>query len=157
MSKTVVLGLDGSADSVRAIPYATELAGDGGRIIVVHVREILLGRAGGQPVAVNEDEIEAEVRRQAEDIGAAGPSTEVKVATSTAGNPAHVLADIARDHDADLIVVGTRGHSQIAGLILGSVTNRLLHITPCPVLAVPPAPAGKDAEKAEAAAVAANA
>ena len=49
MSKNVVLGLDGSTDSVRAIPYATELAGEDGRIIAVHVREVLLGRAGDSP------------------------------------------------------------------------------------------------------------
>ena len=156
MSKNVVLGLDGSTDSVRAIPYATELAGEDGRIIAVHVREVLLGRAGGQPVAVNEDEIEADARHQVADINASGVSTELKVISSVAGGPAHVLADVARDEHADMIVVGTRGRRQVAGLILGCVTHRLLHIAPCPVLAVPPASAGKDADSAETAAVAGN-
>jgi nucleotide-binding universal stress UspA family protein len=48
-----------------------------------------------------------------------------------------MIADLAREIDADAIVVGTRGHSPVAGLLLGSVTQRLLHIAPCPVVAVP--------------------
>ena len=80
----------------------------------------------------------------------------MKVISSVAGGPAHVLADVARDEHADMIVVGTRGRRQVAGLILGGVTHRLLHIARCPVLAVPPASAGKDADSAETAAVAGN-
>jgi nucleotide-binding universal stress UspA family protein len=38
---------------------------------------------------------------------------------------------------ADLIIVGTRGHTALGGLMLGSVTQRLLHIGKCPVLAIP--------------------
>jgi len=68
MSKTVVLGLDGSKDATRAIPYAVEQAGSDGTIVVVHVRELLIGRAGGMPLVANEDEIEAAVRRQVEDL-----------------------------------------------------------------------------------------
>ena len=48
-----------------------------------------------------------------------------------------MISDAAREVGADLIVVGTRGHTAIAGLLLGSVTQRLLHIAPCPVLSVP--------------------
>jgi nucleotide-binding universal stress UspA family protein len=40
-------------------------------------------------------------------------------------------------HESDAIVVGTRGHTPIAGLLVGSVTQRLLHIAPCPLIAVP--------------------
>jgi nucleotide-binding universal stress UspA family protein len=59
------------------------------------------------------------------------------------GKPAEVLARLAQSKDADLIVVGTRGHSSVVGLLLGSVTQRLLHIASVPVLAVPPARVGK--------------
>jgi nucleotide-binding universal stress UspA family protein len=50
--------------------------------------------------------------------------------------PAHEIAELARDSGADLIVVGTRGHAALPGLLLGSVTQPLLHVSPCPVLAV---------------------
>ena len=43
---------------------------------------------------------------------------------------------------ADVIVAGTRGLGTPVGLLVGSVTHRLLHIAHCPVLAVPPKSAG---------------
>ena len=49
-----------------------------------------------------------------------------------------MIADFARRSQADVIVMGTRGRGQVAGLLLGSVTQRLLHLAHCPVLAVPP-------------------
>ncbi len=157
MSKIVVLGLDGSQDSMRAIPHAVEQAGDGGKIVVIHVRELLVGRAGGMPLVVNEDEIEAGVRRQVDDLKSTGIAAELKVISAVAGGPAHVIADVAREANADVIVVGTRGHRQISSLIIGSVTHKLLHMTPCPVLAVPPAAGGADSRSRESYAVGAQA
>jgi nucleotide-binding universal stress UspA family protein len=60
----------------------------------------------------------------------------------TAGGAAHAIAEIAKKQGADLIVAGTRGYGPIAGLLLGSVTHRLLHIAHCPILVVPSTPAG---------------
>ena len=54
------------------------------------------------------------------------------------GGPAQAIEEIADEARADLIVVGTRGHSPVAGLLLGSVTQRLLHIAGRPVVVVPP-------------------
>jgi nucleotide-binding universal stress UspA family protein len=62
-------------------------------------------------------------------------------------------AAVARDTPADVIVVGTRGHGRVAGLLLGSVTQRLLHIAPCPILAVPATKAAKAREHKPAEAV----
>ena len=54
------------------------------------------------------------------------------------GGPAHALEEVAEREGAELIVVGRRGHSPMAGLVLGSVTQRLLHIARRSVLAAPP-------------------
>jgi nucleotide-binding universal stress UspA family protein len=137
--KVVVLGLDGSEFSDRAIPVATELAQkDGGSIEVVHVRELMVGRAGGYPVHPDENELEAKVRRQVDELNDAGVATKLHLVTTAAQGPARAIADVAEEAHADLIAVGTRGHTPVAGLLLGSVTQRLLHISGVPVLAVPP-------------------
>jgi len=52
------------------------------------------------------------------------------------GHPAAVLIEQARD--ATLLVVGSRGRSATAGLLLGSVSQSLSHDTPCPLVIVPP-------------------
>ncbi len=138
MFKTIVLCLDGSEGSQRAVPLAVELAKrDGAEIVIVHVEEKLAAK-GGPDVHAEEREIQAEVRRQAKELSDIGVRATVKMATVMPGGPAHAIAKIAEDADADLIVVGTRGHSSVAGLLLGGVTQRLLHIAHQPVLAVPP-------------------
>jgi nucleotide-binding universal stress UspA family protein len=149
--KAIVLGLDGSDLSDRAIPVARELAQrDGGHIEVVHVRELMVGRAGGYPVHPDEDEIEAKVRRQVEELNSAGTKATMRLVTAATHGPAHAIAEVAEDVHADLIAVGTRGHAPVAGLLLGSVTQRLLHISPCPVLAVPPPHSGNGTRQASA-------
>ena len=64
-----------------------------------------------------------------------------------------MISDAAAEAGADLIVVGTRGHTAVAGLLLGSATKRSPDIAPCPVLAVP-AVARADAQPQETPAVA---
>lgn len=52
------------------------------------------------------------------------------------GNPGPVICNLARTWEADLIVVGRRGRSGISELLLGSVSNYVLHHAPCSVLVV---------------------
>ena len=66
-----------------------------------------------------------------------GVDATLRVVHGTNIDPADLIAGVAKDVDADVIVVGTRGHGRVAGMLLGSVTQRLLHVAPCPVLAVP--------------------
>ncbi|KAF3884653.1 MULTISPECIES: universal stress protein [Nostocales] len=49
------------------------------------------------------------------------------------GNPSRVICDLAQSWNADLIIIGRRGHSGLAELLLGSVSNYVLHHAPCSV------------------------
>ncbi|MBT9521804.1 MAG: universal stress protein [Dechloromonas sp.] len=52
------------------------------------------------------------------------------------GQPAEVISRVANELACDLIVMGSHGWSGIAGLVMGSVASRVLHLAPCPVLLV---------------------
>ena len=53
------------------------------------------------------------------------------------GDAPRVIAQFVTDHGIDQVVMGTRGLGTVAGLLLGSVTTKVLHLTPVPVLLVP--------------------
>ncbi len=139
MFETVIWASDGSETADRALPYAKALAeGPGRRLVAFHCDEILTGRSGGWPVLADEDEVLAKLRQQVEELRSEGIDAALEVATSPAPGAAHELVRLAGEIGADAIVVGTRGRSSVSGLLLGSLTHRLLHVAPCPVLAVPP-------------------
>jgi len=140
MFKTIVLALDGSDGAQAAVPLAAELAKrDDAKLVIAHVEEDIIGKGGGGPIRADEDEIKTAIRKQAEDLSGQGIETSVQMAAVMLGGPAHAIEEIADSAGADLIVAGTRGHSPVAGLLLGSVTQRLLHIAGRPVVIVPSA------------------
>jgi nucleotide-binding universal stress UspA family protein len=140
MFKVIVWASDGSEHADRALECARGLTDEGSaRLIAVHVKEITVGRGAGYPVQLDEEEVERKIQDQVKDLKDTGLNATYEQLGATAGGAAHALADAAKEAGADLIVVGTRGQGPISGLLLGSVTNRLLHVAPCPVLAVPPA------------------
>lgn len=156
MFKTILWATDGSESADHALPYAKTLAThDGAALVVVHSVEHVLGpRAGGFPVHADEDEVKAKIERQVKELAADGIDVSSKtVGGSSVTGAAHMIAAVAGDVGADLIVVGTRGHTPLSGLMLGGVTQRLLHIASCPVLAVPPVKQAAQSETKDAQAV----
>jgi nucleotide-binding universal stress UspA family protein len=138
MFETIVVGLDGSDRARSAIPFAAELARrDNAKIVIAHVEQQIVGKGGEAPPAGEED-MRAQLHKEAEALSGEGIDASVKVSSIMLGGPAHAIARIAGEAGADLIVVGTRGESPLTGLLLGSVTHRLLHIAEQPVPVVPP-------------------
>jgi nucleotide-binding universal stress UspA family protein len=141
--KKIVIATDGSPSALEAVEYGFELAADqGAEPIVVHVApatEVLAASAAygmGAPVSVphEPDEYDRASLDEAVEI-AAQNGLEVKTELLV-GNAAHAIVAYADSVDADLIVVGSRGHGAIAGALLGSVSTRVLHEAKRPVLVV---------------------
>lgn len=140
--KKIVIATDGSPSALEAVEYGLELAADqGAEPIVVHVApatEVIpvAGYGMGGPVAVPHelDEYDRASLDEAVEI-AARRGLEAKTELLV-GNAAHAIVAYADSVDADLIVVGSRGHGAIAGALLGSVSRRVLHEAKRPVLVV---------------------
>lgn len=137
MFKTIVWATDGSEDAERALPTALDLVHEGGaKLLVVHADVRLGGRSGGYPVLADEDELRRTIKSKVEGLVAEGVDASLEIVRGH-DDAADLIAGVATAAGADLIVVGTRGHGRVAGMLLGSVAQRLLHVAPCPVVAVP--------------------
>lgn len=148
---TVVVGVDGSPGSAAALRAALEEARLRKAVLeVVHVwamplslgapSPFLLELPAGAPPA---EDLVAKVERRARRIlddaiaGALGgeeAGVEIEP-TLVEGRAAQALLAAAKD--ADLLVVGARGHGGFRGLLLGSVSEQVAHHARCPVLIVP--------------------
>jgi nucleotide-binding universal stress UspA family protein len=138
MFKIIVWATDGSAAADRALVYAKALvAAENGELIAVHSEEYFVGRASAYPVLADENELKSKIQEQVDEARMEGLDSSLRIVAGTTLRAAHVIAEVAREVGADAIVAGTRGQASGTGLLLGSVTQRLLHIAPCPVLVVP--------------------
>ena len=138
MLTSIIWATDGSEFADHALPFVEELAkAFSARVTVVHVDQRLIGRAAGYPVYPDEPAIKEKIRMQTAQLADAGFDASCTVITGTVHAPADLIADVAREIDADLIVVGSHGRGYLTAALTGSVTTRLLHVAPCPVFAVP--------------------
>jgi nucleotide-binding universal stress UspA family protein len=139
---SIVVGTDGSATAQKAVTQAAELAAiDGARVIIVTAYEPRTGAPLADADAVPADirftltdrvqaeELAEEGRVIAKEMGA--PKVVVQ---AIAGDPGEVLLEAARDFNAELIVVGSRGLTSHAHFLLGSVASSVAHHAPCDVL-----------------------
>jgi nucleotide-binding universal stress UspA family protein len=144
----VVVGIDGSPHSVAALAWATVNAPAGATIEAVHAWSYHLAtypEALTLSVELYEDEAQSTLDRTlaaaaetaARMLGPDRPPHPVE-ARLEYGDPRNVLRRAGED--ADLLVVGARGHQGVAHLLVGSVTTSLVH-QPVSTVAVVPAPA----------------
>jgi len=137
----VLVGLDGSADATHALRWTIDLAvALDAEIVAVHVIPVPAYPFAGLP------ENAAEIGSWADDIRTAfedewcAPLVDKGVKYRTLcleGDPVRGIIEAARREDANLIVIGARGKGPLSRLMLGSVSDRLAHLSPLPVVIVP--------------------
>lgn len=138
MFKTIVLATDGSEGAEKAERVAVELARENGaKLVLAHIDERIAAKGDMPSVTPHEEETESNIAAKAKSLSSEGVDASVEIGTVVLGGPGPAILDIADRVGADVIVAGTRGRSSITGLLLGSVTHRLLHISKRPVLTVP--------------------
>src|SRR5687768_10471233 len=147
MSRSILCGVDGSADSELALKTAVRLSSRLGlKLVIAHVAEAAYipysaaapfgGMAGRDAVVAEVDAQEEVAERLLEHVALKAGLTGVEHRASV-GQPAERLADLADEEDAELIVVGSRGRGAFKAAFLGSVSNDLIGVARCPVVIVP--------------------
>lgn len=136
MFERILLAVDGSEHSAKAIPVAGDLARRyGGEVIVLHVREHELGFVG---------DVDAETPTEAMDLvddvvrTLKDQDTNVRgeIVRVPLGQTPRAILDTVRGEDVNLVVMGTRGLSDWGRLLMGSVAHKVVHLAEVPVLVV---------------------
>jgi nucleotide-binding universal stress UspA family protein len=136
MFERMVVAIDGSPESSKTIPVAVDLAQKyRSSVVVVHVREYTRYEGAdidmGPPIPASEL-VDNVVARFAD----AGVDASGEIRRISSGKTAEQIVEVASTSQAGLIVMGTRGMTELKSLVLGGVANKVVHQAHCPVLLV---------------------
>jgi nucleotide-binding universal stress UspA family protein len=135
---TVIVPMDFSPASRLALELAADLCEQGvcGRIVLVHGNYIpveLAEFAAGELTTHLSERAAELLAEQLTGLSDRGIAAEY---FALQGAPSEVIIETANEHHADLVVMGTHGHTGVAHALLGSVAERVVQRAPCPVLTV---------------------
>lgn len=150
MAGRILVAIDGSEHAWKALDLAVELAkAQGAKLTALHVvayeppPEALRSFAEVEGVAAEEEAARFRYGRtlgdaltgEAEARASAAGLTAIDALTAE-GKPANVILETAKGLPADMIVMGSRGLSEPRALLLGSVSHKVAHLSPCTCVTV---------------------
>ncbi len=133
----VLIPVDGSPASLRAVDFAIEMASQnpGSSLVLLNVQNIAAMALAGEAIAGDLQEAASQASGEAlnkalEKLEAAGIAFKTLVRM---GQAAETIAQVAREEDIQHIAMGTRGLGLIQGLLLGSVAMKVIHLAQVPI------------------------
>ena len=142
--KNILVATDFGEAADSALSYGRELAGRfGATLHVLNVVEnFYVTTFGAETYAAFVPDMQRELEGTAKnrldemliDSDGSGPPTKAVVMTSSSA--AYAIIDYASERSIDLIIMGTHGRGMLAKLMMGSVAERVVRLSPCPVLTV---------------------
>jgi nucleotide-binding universal stress UspA family protein len=137
MYERVLVAVDHSDVAQRALTAAQELALlSKGEVWVLHLREREVIAQMGDVPSESAGDAESPVSAAVEALTQAGVTAHGEVRNTTFGHAAREIMADAKEHDVGVIVMGTRGRTELAGLVLGSTAHKVIHLADRPVLVV---------------------
>jgi nucleotide-binding universal stress UspA family protein len=139
MFENILLAVDGSEHAMRAAHAASSLANAMSsqtlRIVVaydtipVHIGDPYMQNAINARIS----ETEEILQRAVQVVWAVSAQIYTEMIE---GDPAETIIEVARSRSSDLIIIGARGMGKLAGLLLGSTSQKVISLAPCPVLII---------------------
>ena len=137
MYERILVAVDHSAPSDRALAAAKDLATlSHGEVWVLHLREREVTERTGLVPIESEAEVAASVDPAVKMLTDAGITAHAEVRNTIFGNAAKEIVADAKLYDVGVIVMGSRGRGDMAGLVLGSTAHKVIHLSDRPVMVV---------------------
>lgn len=144
----ILIATDGSDQAIAATRFVRTLANPAtlGRVTVMAVIRPITTSPFITMTSVSQDvwdsinvsaenSAKAAIQKVVDALAGIAPQTDTLIRS---GSPADEIVHTAKELDVDMIVIGSRGWGEIRSVLLGSVSERVLHIAHCPVLIVRP-------------------
>lgn len=145
MIKNILAPLDGSKHSQKALEFACDLANQyDARLHLLHIPQAASQQQvfalGSAAITMESSPQELEsagrsvidaAKQICKDQGCKHVDAEI-----VSGSPAEMILERAKEHQADMIVMGSRGLSNLAGLLMGSVSHKVSHLAECTCVTV---------------------